>query len=109
MTPKDVIAQADKKLEDLWYDEVECPHHEGELCDIDHYTPLKSFLSSYTKDLLLSLYEQEVREMEGKIRVREEGSGKSGSTHNQKRKSNNKLIKDLIQSKLEVIEEIKKL
>lgn len=71
----------------------------------------KGDMPDYADDVLIAisrLFEAEREEarkeenkrivtiIEGMIRIGNDGTGKSGSTHNQKRKANNKILKELL-------------
>ena len=60
MTPKDVIAQAEIKFLELWvYEGMDYPENQDQA-----FEKFKSFLSSYTKDLLQSVVEDFRHEIE---------------------------------------------
>lgn len=65
-----------EKFDNVWVDHVDCPHHEGEGCKIDHYNPIKSFLVSTLKELLAAVY-KDVNEMKDRCDCLAIGKGET--------------------------------
>jgi hypothetical protein len=96
MTPKDVIAQVEKRFDDT-FDYRPYGIFDGKNIKPQNYLPLtkenvKSFLSSHTKDLL-----QSVIEMAEGMKINKDSFNRNPDTHiRMKRGAYNKALSDII-------------